>query len=62
MEHDELQKSLWKINRAQILEMEKHKWIESEKVGYDLGQKAVFDWIDRFSGPFRHYWTQNISN
>jgi hypothetical protein len=27
--------------------MERHKWIESEKAGRDLGDGALSDWIDR---------------
>ena len=42
--------------RLQLLEIQKHKWIESEKVGRDLGQEAVFDWIERYAEAFRsHY-------
>ena len=29
-------------------EIERHKWIESEKARQDLGQKAVEDWLRRF--------------
>lgn len=39
------------INR-QLDEMAKHKWIESEKVGYDLGEKALFDWVEKHSEQF----------
>jgi hypothetical protein len=28
--------------------MERHKWIESEKAGRDLGDNALSDWIDRY--------------
>ncbi len=28
-----------------IDEMSKHKWIESEKAGYDLGGNVLIDWI-----------------
>jgi len=41
---------------AQIEEIKRHKWIESEKAGYDLGNDAVFDWIDKHAAAFRpHY-------
>lgn len=36
------------INK-QLDEMAKHRWIESEKVGYDLGEKAMLDWVDKYS-------------
>ena len=29
-----------------VLEAERHKWIESQKSGYDLGQKAINDWYE----------------
>ncbi|GJQ58568.1 MAG: hypothetical protein D8M57_09130 [Candidatus Scalindua sp. AMX11] len=31
-----------------IDEMEKHKWIESEKAGYDLGGNVLIEWILRY--------------
>ena len=37
----------------QILEINKHKYIESEKAGCDLGEKAVFDWIKKWASEFR---------
>jgi hypothetical protein len=33
-------------------EAEKHKWIESERLGRDLGQKAIEDWYCNFWGRF----------
>lgn len=37
-------------------EMDRHKWIESEKSCCDLGRKALTDWINRFSNKFARYW------
>ena len=34
-------KSIYESSKREI---EKHKWIESEKAGFDLGRKAVEDW------------------
>ncbi len=31
-----------------IAAMERHKWIESEKHGRDVGDQALKDWIDRY--------------
>lgn len=45
-------------NLSQIAEMEKHKWIESEKAGRDLGQEAYFDWIARYARLWRDSWKQ----
>ena len=36
-------------------EIEKHKWIESERQGADQGQKAVRDWIDRYAAGWREW-------
>lgn len=35
--------------KDQLQEMFKHKWIESEKVGYDLGEEAMLDWVEKHS-------------
>lgn len=40
-------------NRMQIDEMEKHKWIESEKAGHDLGEAARIDWVKKYAKQFR---------
>ena len=31
----------------QLEEMSKHKWIESEKAGYDVGEEALLEWVDK---------------
>ena len=36
----------------QLKEMEKYKWIESEKAGRDLGDRALFEWIERYEQQF----------
>jgi hypothetical protein len=39
------QTSLYKEFQALKEEVNRHKWIESEKVGYDIGfTKALIDW------------------
>ena len=41
-----------------IDEINRHKWIESEKAGRDIGfDRAADDWIDRFSDE----WTKRYS-
>ncbi len=40
---------------AQNREIERHKWIESEKAGRDLGLDAVIDWITRYAHQFSEY-------
>ena len=38
--------------------MERYKWIESEKAGCDLGNKAVMDWIKKYAASYRTWWEQ----
>ncbi len=50
-----LQKSaLYKEFQAEREEILRHKWIESEKAGYDIGfERALLDWIVRFRTTWR---------
>ena len=41
----------------EVNEMQRYKWIESEKVGYDLGQNAIFDWISKYASQYRINYT-----
>lgn len=45
--------SMKEFNEAQVREIEKFKWIESEKAGYDLGEQAVRQWIMKYAAKFR---------
>ncbi|HQH71718.1 MAG TPA: hypothetical protein PK360_06515 [bacterium] len=36
-------------------EIARHRWIESQKKGMDLGKKAEIDWIKRFAKAFFSY-------
>ena len=46
-----------------IVEINRHKWFESEKVGYDIGfEKAAEDWISRFSQSWLKDNTGNASD
>jgi len=39
---------------AEREEILRHKWIESEKAGYDIGfEKALLDWVMRHRGSWR---------
>jgi hypothetical protein len=39
---------------CQAEEIHKHKWIESEKVGHDVGELwASFDWVSKYAVSFR---------
>jgi hypothetical protein len=38
--------------KIQSREIERHKWIESEKAGRDLGEDAAIDWIIKYADAF----------
>jgi hypothetical protein len=42
----------------QTREIERHKWIESEKAGRDLGKDAVIDWIMKYADAFSDQYFQ----
>ena len=35
--------------RAQIQEIEKHKWFMSQRLGHDVGEQAYIDWIEKYA-------------
>jgi hypothetical protein len=37
-------------------EMDRHKWLESEKSKNDLGGHALADWVNKYSSDFARYW------
>jgi len=41
---------------AQMDEIKKHRWIESEKAGEDLGQSAILDWVNKYLDSFNRKW------
>jgi hypothetical protein len=42
-------------------EEDQFKWIESEKVGYDLGEKAIRDWMRvHWNGYLRARWLEHL--
>ena len=43
---------LKKYLENQNSEIQRHKWIESEKAGKDLGVEAVIDWIKKYADAF----------
>jgi hypothetical protein len=46
--------SLYKEFQAEREEILKHKWIESEKAGYDIGfERALTDWIIKHRAKWR---------
>ena len=56
MDDDHLVKnsSLYREFQAEREEILKHKWIESEKLGYDIGfERALTDWIIKHRAKWR---------
>ena len=53
--HDD-QSALAAYMTIQREEMERHKWIESEKSHCDLGREALADWVKSYSAKFSRYW------
>ena len=46
--------SLYREFQAEREEILKHKWIESEKAGHDIGfEQALTDWIMRYRANWR---------
>jgi hypothetical protein len=46
--------SLYREFQAERDEILKHKWIESEKAGYDIGfERALTDWITKHRAKWR---------
>ena len=46
--------TLYKEFQAEREEILKHKWIESEKAGYDIGfERALTDWIIKYRSKWR---------
>lgn len=43
---------------AEKHEIEKHKWIEGEKLGRDPGNDAIIDWIRKYAKRFREEWDE----
>ena len=45
---------LYKEFLAELEEILRHKWIESEKAGYDIGfERALLDWIVKHRSAWR---------
>ena len=43
-------------NRKVIAEIKRHKWLESEIAGYDIGfAKAAEDWLKRYAAAWQAY-------
>lgn len=40
------------LHSGSIREASLYKWLESEKLGYDLGEKAIRDWYQKYWGIY----------
>ena len=41
---------------AQVEEIRKYRWIESERAGRDLGEQCCLEWVKKYAKDFREYW------
>ncbi len=49
------------VHRECIEEENKHKWIASEKAGYDLGESSVRQWVkEHWHGYLRARWVEHL--
>jgi hypothetical protein len=49
------------VHHECIEEENKHKWIESEKAGYDLGEACVARWVkEHWRGYLRAKWVEHL--
>jgi hypothetical protein len=56
------QSSLYQEFLAEREEILKHKWIESERLGYDIGfERALLDWIRKHRESWRAARRQQVS-
>ena len=54
--------SLYREFQAEREEIMKHKWIESEKAGHDIGfERALTDWIVKYRSKWRKS-RQSVAN
>jgi hypothetical protein len=60
LESDLLKQSLlYRQFRAQLEEINKHKWLESERVGHDIGfDHAQADWTLKYRSRWLRHWRQ----
>lgn len=55
--------SLYQEFLAEREEILRHKWLESEKAGEDVGfEKALLDWIRNHRDAWRDYRRKNLSS
>jgi hypothetical protein len=51
----------YSVHEESEYEILRHKWIESERAGYDLGEAAVRQWVrDHWRGYLRARWLEHL--
>ncbi|NLF38077.1 hypothetical protein GX586_01440 [bacterium] len=46
--------------RRQIEEINRYKWLESERLGYDIGsRRATREWIEKYADAFGRFWAEH---
>ena len=51
------------FEKAVIEEIQKYKWIESEKLGYDIGfERAAHEWAEKYGDAFEKYYKSMIED
>lgn len=55
---EECKKAFVEFMKAQLHEIDVHKWIMGEHLGRDPGDEAVRDWIDKYAANFRKEWEE----
>lgn len=58
--HDWRASRMRKMLEMQREEINRYKWIESEKAQRDLGREAVFDWISKYAAQWREWFEQEF--
>jgi hypothetical protein len=55
---------LAEIVRSQQEEIEKYKWIESEKAGHDIGlERATREWLQKYFPQWKNYrWRRAVED
>ena len=57
--HKWRQACLARMLEHQRAEINRHKWIESEKARCDVGKEAVLDWIQSYASRWRQWYDEN---
>jgi hypothetical protein len=56
-------KNIYKLFLDMKIEIDKHKWIESEKEGKDIGfESALVDWMSKYRNDWAKHKFNNVIN